>query len=165
LVGTLIQGLFVLNIETYVFQRWHGSLLGIAMMLIAVMFNTVLAKRLPVVEMFLAVIHVLGVFIFIPVLVLAPKAQGASPLTEFYNLGGWSSDGVATMIGSGAAITALIGFDCSIHMCRSLLTLLRNYSDIPVAEEAKDSSKAVPYTLLFSYTLNVVLGFFTLMTW
>jgi len=123
-------------------------LLAIATMLIAVMFNTILAKRLPLVEGFLVVIHVLGVFVFIPVLALAPKTQGGSPLTEFYNPGGWSSDGLATMVGSVAAITALIGFDCSIHR----------------SEEAKDSSKAVPYTLLFGYTLNVVLGFFALMT-
>jgi choline transport protein len=103
--------------ETYVYKRWHGSLLAIAFILLAVIFNTVLAKRLPMVEGFLAFLHVLGVVIFIPLLVLSPKSKGGSPLVDFYNPGGWPSDGVATMVGSAATITALIGFDCSIHMC------------------------------------------------
>jgi hypothetical protein len=133
-------------------------------MLFAVFFKTILAKQLPIVEGFLVVLHVLGVFILVPVLVLLPKSKGGSPLVEFYNPGGWQSDGIATMVGSVAAITALIGFDCSIHMCK-LIMLAGTLLTISTAEEAKDSPKAVPYSLLFAYTLNVVLGFFTLMTW
>src|ERR1700712_500059 len=34
LTGTTIQGLFVLNIETYNYQRWHGSLLTLAILLV-----------------------------------------------------------------------------------------------------------------------------------
>jgi len=42
----------------------------------------------------------------------------------------------------------LIGFDCSVHM----------------AEEAKDSSRTVPLSLLTGYTVNVVLGLFVAVT-
>ena len=118
--GTIIQGLFVLNIETYDYKRWHGTLLTFIFIIIAIIFNTVLAKRLPMVEGLFVIFHVIGIVIFIPVLVLSKKAQGSSPLTEFYNPGGWASNGLATMIGSAGPLTALIGFDCSVHMCMSI---------------------------------------------
>lgn len=32
MVGTIIQGLIIINNEDYVFQAWHGTLLSIAVM-------------------------------------------------------------------------------------------------------------------------------------
>ena len=37
--GTVIQGLIVLNSPTYVFERWHGSLLVIAILSFSVIFQ------------------------------------------------------------------------------------------------------------------------------
>jgi choline transport protein len=65
--------------------------------------------------------HILGVIIFIPLLVLSPKREGGSPLVEFDNLSGWSTVGLATMVGTLSPTSALIGFDCSVHM--GMLTL------------------------------------------
>jgi choline transport protein len=129
-----------------------------------VAFNTVLAKRLPLVEGLFVICHVLGVVLFIPLWVLSPRRNGGAPLVEFYNPGGWSSNGVATMAGLTSPLSALIGFDCSVHMGKNPLTssiLLLTYY---VAEETKDSSYTVPITLLIGYTVNVILGFFGLMT-
>jgi hypothetical protein len=106
----------VLNIETYVFKQWHGSLLILAFLSIAIVFNTFLARRLPMVEGLFVFCHILGVLIFIPIWILAPRREGGAPLTEFYNPSGWVTTGIATMIGSTGPITALIGFDCSVHM-------------------------------------------------
>ena len=117
LAGTIIQALFVLNIETYNYERWQGSLLGLAFLVIGVIFNTVLARRLPMVEGIFVFCHILGIVIFIPLLVLAPRREGGSPLVEFFNPSGWISNGVATLAGINAPITSLIGFDCSVHMC------------------------------------------------
>jgi hypothetical protein len=36
---------------------------------------------------------------------------------------------------------------------------------LPLAEEAKDSSRNVPVTLLSGYGVNVILGLFVLITW
>jgi amino acid transporter len=52
LVGTIIQGLLVLNDPTYVYQRWHGTLLAIAVVFFCIIFNTALASRLPMIGMF-----------------------------------------------------------------------------------------------------------------
>jgi amino acid transporter len=105
----------VLNIETYNYQRWHGSLLALAFLLIAIFFNTILARKLPIVEVLFVFFHILGVAIFIPLLALSPKGEGGSPLVEF-SRGGWATNGLATMVGSIGPATALIGFDCSVHM-------------------------------------------------
>jgi choline transport protein len=51
LVGTLIQGMIVLNNPDYVFERWHGTLLTIAIVLFTITFNTALANRLPIIGM------------------------------------------------------------------------------------------------------------------
>jgi Amino acid permease len=115
--ATMTQGLIILNHpDTYVPKQWHGTLLMFAFLTFAIVFNTFLAKRLPLLEGMFVILHVLGVLIFIPLWVLSPIQQGGSSLTEFYNPGGWSSNGVATLVGALAPVTALIGFDCSVHM-------------------------------------------------
>jgi amino acid transporter len=115
--GTLIQALFVLNMPNYVYERWHGSLLTIIFLLIAVVCNTFFARALPMLEVVFVICHILGVFIFVPVWALSTtRSVGGSPLVEFYNPSGWISNGVATWVGSLGPVTALIGFDCSVHM-------------------------------------------------
>jgi Amino acid permease len=126
--GTMIQGLFVLNIETYHYQRWHGSLLTLALLLITVIFNTFLARKLPIVEGLFVILHILGIIIFIPLWILGPKREGGAPLVEFYNGGGWASNGLSTMIGTVAPAAALIGFDCSVHMGILSLDFLSTFS-------------------------------------
>jgi len=60
LTGTIVQGLIVLNSPTYVYERWHGTLLVIAITAFAIIFNTALAKQLPLVEYFLLILHIAG---------------------------------------------------------------------------------------------------------
>lgn len=49
LVGTIIQGLIILNDPTYVHKAWHGTLLSIAIVFFSIIFNTALASRLPLI--------------------------------------------------------------------------------------------------------------------
>ena len=116
LSGTIVQALIALNTPDYVPQRWQGSLLFIAFLFIAVLFNTILARRLPLVEGIFVFIHIIGIVIFIPLLILSPRRSGSGPLIEFYNPNGWMSDGVATLAGVVPVVGALTGFDCSVHM-------------------------------------------------
>jgi hypothetical protein len=89
-------------------------------MFLSVIFNTVLARRLPMLEAILVFCHVLGVVVFVPLWILSPRASGGAPIVEFYNPSGWASNGLATLVGVSGPITSLIGFDCSIHMSASL---------------------------------------------
>lgn len=50
MVGTIIQGLIIINNSDYVPQAWHGTLLTIAVISFAIIFNTFLAGKLPLTE-------------------------------------------------------------------------------------------------------------------
>ena len=117
-----IQGLITLNNSSYVPQQWHGTLLVIAVVLFAIVFNTSMAKQLPIVEIVILVIHIVGLFaIIIPLLVMAPeKNSGKVALLDFYNGGNWPTVGLATMIGLLTPLGSMLGFDCAVHMGRYL---------------------------------------------
>lgn len=68
LVATIIQGLIILNNPNYVPQGWHGTLLTIGIVLYCVLFNTYGARRLPLVEGSLAVLHFGGMFVILVIL-------------------------------------------------------------------------------------------------
>ena len=79
-------------------------------------FNTILAKKLPLVEGLLVILHLVGVVIFIPIWVLSPISEGGSVLTTFNNGGGFSTIGVSAMVGMLPLVSSMTGLDCSIHM-------------------------------------------------
>ncbi|KAI7536271.1 amino acid transporter [Hortaea werneckii] len=111
LTGTQIQGLLVLNYPGYVFERWHGTLLIIAMLSFAVFFNTVLAHRLPLVEGLILFIHVFGfIGIFATLLALSPKASHEAVWNTFYDPG-WNNTGLSG--GLVAATAPLLGADAA----------------------------------------------------
>jgi|SRR5271170_5115439 len=119
MVGTVIQGLIVLNVSDYVWHNYHGTLLSIAIIAFAIIFNTVLAVQLPLVEGTVLILHLAGFFaIIIPLWVMAPRANPYEALFGFSNNGGWSSTGLSAMIGLITPLSCLIGYDCSVHMCK-----------------------------------------------
>ncbi|KAK2748147.1 hypothetical protein FQN57_001272 [Myotisia sp. PD_48] len=149
MAGTIIQGLITLNSETYQPQAWHGTLLVIAITTFAIFFNTVLAKKLPMVEGLLLILHVLGVFfIVIPLWILAPRHSAKFVFTEFSNGGGWSSVGTSVLVGFSSSLPSMIGFDCAVHMC----------------EEVKDASRTLPKAMITAIAINGVLGFIMMVT-
>ncbi|KAL8713676.1 MAG: hypothetical protein Q9220_002202 [cf. Caloplaca sp. 1 TL-2023] len=126
IVGTIIQGLIVLNDPNYGFERWHGTLLVWAVTSFCVIFNTLFAKRLPAVEIVVLLIHTLGFFaVIIPLWILSPRATATEALLTFTNGGGWPTTGLSSMIGLLTPMGSLCGFDCSVHMCRSTLMLFQ----------------------------------------
>ena len=98
--GTLVQGLFVLNYPDYVYERWHGTLLYTAIILISVCVNVFAIRILPHLESLILIMHIgLWFILLIPLVCLAPQHSAAWVFTDFENLGGWSSNGVAWSIG------------------------------------------------------------------
>lgn len=117
MVGGIFQGMIALNDQNYVAQPFHGTLLTIAIMCFAVIFNTALAVRLPLVEGCVLILHIAGFFaIFVPMWVLAPRATAKEALLTFSDNGNWGNVGLSSMIGLQTSISALIGYDCSVHM-------------------------------------------------
>lgn len=111
LAGTQIQGLLVLNYPTYVFHQWHGTLLVIAVSCFAVIFNTVAAKQLPMVEGLVLIMHVFGFFaILIPLWVLAPRNSASAVFTQFSDNGGWGNIGLSCLVGMLSPVFTLLGW-------------------------------------------------------
>ena len=119
LTGTMIQGLIVLNHDSYTPTRWQGTLFTIAISLIATFFNTYGAKQLPLLEGLILFLHIFGFFaILIPLWVLSPKNSAHDVFATFQDGGGWDSIGTAAIIGQIGAIYAFVGPDAGTHMCK-----------------------------------------------
>jgi choline transport protein len=119
MVGSALQGLIVLNnLDTYICESWHGTLLTIAVILFVSIFNTLLAVRLPMVEGVLLVLHLGGIFaIIIPLWVMAPRGNVKDTILTFTTTAGWPDVSLASLIGMVSVIGILVGYDCTVHMC------------------------------------------------
>jgi amino acid transporter len=84
-----ISGLVVLNHSTYVPERWHLTLMVIALVTFCQLFNTFLARRLPLVEGVVLVLHLGGfVAILVPLWVLGERSEAREVFTTFNDGGG-----------------------------------------------------------------------------
>jgi choline transport protein len=101
----------------YVFEPYQGTLLCIAVISFAILFNSIFAEKLPIVEGFVFFVHLFGLLaVVITLLVMAPKNSASMVFTEFDNGGGWSTSGVSLMVGLLTPVYALTGVDSAVHM-------------------------------------------------
>ncbi|KAK3178624.1 hypothetical protein OEA41_000761 [Lepraria neglecta] len=165
LMATQIQSLLILNDSNYVFERWHGTLLVVAAASIAILFNTLFAKQLPLVERVMLLFHICGFFaVLIPLWVLAPKTSAKVVFTEFQNNGGWSSMGLSALIGMTGPVFALIGPDSAVHMCKRILSPFLQSTDLIPAEETRDASRVLPLGMMSTLILNGLTGWIMVIT-
>ena len=121
LPATLIQGLVVMNNPGYDFQRWHGTLLIWALIILAMFINTVVSSILPQLEGLILFLHVVGFFaILIPLVLLAPHGSASDVFTLFLNEGGWSTRGLSFSVGLGGNVFAILGWSKSCTFRASL---------------------------------------------
>lgn len=141
----MIQGLIVLNDPTYVYRRWHGTLIYWAVLLVALMINTLGSRYLPHIENATMVLHVMFFFILlISIAVVSPTKNSASfVFTDFENSSGWNNDGVAWCIGMLSASYVLVGYDGSTHL----------------SEEMSDPAVGVPRAMIGCLLINGTMGF------
>lgn len=119
MVGGIIQGLVILNNDSYEPQRWHHTLFTIAVITSSIIFNTFLAVKLPLIEGMILVLHWCGIFaIIIPLWIMAPRTPVNEALFNYQNNGGWPTVGLSAIIGMVTPLNVLIGYDCSVHMCK-----------------------------------------------
>jgi amino acid transporter len=150
LTGTIIQALIVVNYPSYNPERWHGTLLVFAMVLILYIVNVWASDLWARVQNGLLIIHILGFLaVIITLWVMAPHQSAKAVFTEFSNSGGWSSTGLAVMVGQITAIYSLLGSDATAHM----------------AEEVRDAGRYVPISLFWSYVGNGIMAIILLVTY
>ncbi|KKY39851.1 putative amino acid transporter [Diaporthe ampelina] len=107
----------------------------------AVVMNTVLASRLPVVQYLLFALHFGGIFaIVIPLWLTADRGNPSDVLLKFSDNGNWGNVGLSSMIGLTVFVGLLNGYDCIAHM----------------SEETVDASRIIPIAITWSVAYNVV---------
>ncbi|GIJ90310.1 hypothetical protein Asppvi_009264 [Aspergillus pseudoviridinutans] len=146
----MMVGVVAINYpETYTYEPWHVTLLVIAVALIALLFNTLLAQKLPLIEGIILVIHCFGFFgILIPLWVLSPRPAASEVFGSIEDRGGWGNNGLACLVGLVGPIYALIGPDSAVHM----------------SEEIRDASRVLPLGMIWTLILNGSTGFVMIVT-
>ena len=109
--------MLLLNDSGYDSQRWHGTLLIIAVATVAILLNVFLAKQLPRLEVLMLVLHIVGFLAIVIVLwVLAPRTPARVVFTNFQNNGDWPNLGLSILIGLTGPVYSMIASDCAVHM-------------------------------------------------
>ncbi|KAF1992509.1 amino acid transporter [Aulographum hederae CBS 113979] len=138
-----IQGLVVLNWPTYIFERWHTTLMMWLLLLITYIINVWGIRIIPATELFAGICHVLiFLALFVTMLVLGRNASPSFVFTSYINTTGWSNPVVAWFIGLTPCVWCIIGFDGAIHL----------------SEETIHAAKVIPRIILTTVLLNGTLA-------
>lgn len=106
----MIQGLGALNYSSYNPERWHGTLIFYAIVLLSLVVNTYLARLLPKIECVVLALHIMGFFcVLIPMVYLGPHVSAKDVFATFTNAAGWSHTGLSFFIGLSTGMFAFIG--------------------------------------------------------
>lgn len=169
LVGTVIQGVLVVNNPSYSPANWQGTLFVFAVVVLIYFLNVWAANAMPMINNIFLILHVFGFLAIVGTLwVLSPRNTAEVVFTQFVNGGGWSSMGLALMVGQISAIYACICTPIlpSCNASQGMLTMVSGSdSAAHISEEVKDAGVTVPRTMLWSYVLNGVLGITMLTTY
>lgn len=147
--GTMVQGLMILQNPNYDAARWQGTLLGFAVIAVAILINVAVPAALPKFEVAVIVFHVIGFIITISVLwTYSPYHSAAFVFTTSINNGGWSSQGISYLVGYLGNLSIFVGADASVHM----------------AEEVSNPAWNIPRAILLSIFFNGIIGIVTMLT-
>ncbi len=112
LTGSLVQTIILINNDNYAFPAYQGTLLAIAMVVICYVVNIYTAKILPYWQNLFFALHILAYFAYVvPIWVNAPTATHWQVWGDFQNEGGWSSMGLAILVGQLTGISEQCGID------------------------------------------------------
>ena len=133
LTATAIQGLVVNTQSDYHFERWHGTLMVFALLLICFLFNTFCCRLFPHVETAVLFLHItLFIVVLVVIAVMAPvKSANSDVWALWLNQGGYESKGLSFFVGLITPVFAFSGADGAVHM----------------SEEIRGSSRVVPWAL------------------
>ncbi|KAI9655954.1 MAG: hypothetical protein M1821_005015 [Bathelium mastoideum] len=144
LTSTMIEGLLIQNDANYVLQRWHGTLIGYAVLAFSLLVNTYLATQLPKIESMVLLLRIFGFFfVLIPLVYFGPHGNPSFVFGTFLNEGAWPTQGLSFFIGLTTSMIAFVGLDAAAHM----------------AEEIEDAAIVIPRSMVASVAINGVFGF------
>ncbi|PSK55252.1 Choline transport protein [Elsinoe australis] len=144
-----LTALISLAMPSYTIQGWHTTLLIIAVTCFAILFNTFLVRKLPLLEGIVIFLHIFGFFaVFVILWVMGPRSSPSHVFTEFQDNAGWGSIGLACLVGISSPVITLVGADSSCHL----------------SEELKNASWVLPRAMIATAFTNYALGFLMTIT-
>lgn len=106
----MVQGLIILNDETYMPERWHVTMIYWAIFLVSSFVNIFGIRFFPHVETFAYILHIIFFFIFlVPLVYLTPQSSAEFVFADFENAGGWDNDSVSWIIGMLISAWSFVG--------------------------------------------------------
>ena len=106
----MVQGLIILNVDTYEPLRWHGTMIYWAIILLSVLVNILGIRIFPHVETVACIFHICFFFVLlVPLVYLSPQSTARFVFTDFENVGGWKSNGVSWFLGLLASAWSFVG--------------------------------------------------------
>ncbi|KAK1823102.1 hypothetical protein LTR12_002405 [Friedmanniomyces endolithicus] len=149
LTGQMVQGAILITNESFNAQPYQVWCLVLAFAVSGLFLNTVGARYLALMEVFVAVFLVLGYVVNIIVLwVMSPKNSTSEVFGSFDNGNGWSSTGFGILTAQTAALYLILRSDGAAHM----------------AEETQDASVNVPRGMISSYLIGTTSGLVMVIT-
>lgn len=111
LTSSVMQAVIALTNPGYNPQPWQTLFIFWAVILFAVFINTVLSSLLPKFEGLILILHILGFFAILLVLVNlgGPKGDAEIIFTTFINAGGWPTMGLSFFVGLLGNAFAFVG--------------------------------------------------------
>jgi len=94
--------------------------------------------------------------------VTSPRGKASEVLFTFTDGGMWGSAAGASLVGVLTAWSVFVGYDCSVHMStfdHVGVFVFLGMLILCVAENAKDASRTIPYSLFTAYGTNAILAF------
>ncbi|KAI0881260.1 putative GABA transporter [Annulohypoxylon maeteangense] len=144
LITTTLQGVVVLARPSYIPLPWHTLLIMWASILFAVLINSTTGRFLARLEGVILILHLVGFFgILVPLVYFSPHNDASVVFTDFFDNGGWGSQGLTFFVGLPSIASTLIGADCAVHM----------------SEEIQSAATVVPQALVYTIFINGSLAF------
>lgn len=154
----MVQGEVLLNYPDYVPQPWHTTLIAWAIVAFSFLFNTVVAPRLPQVQVVFFILHLLGWFaVSVTLLILSPRTPLHETFAVFSDNAAWGSVGLAAMVTMSNSVGLFIGYESPVHLCKSIHTHAGVSLTHFAGEELEDASANMPLVITWSVLVNVVM--------
>lgn len=151
LASQQIQGLIILNNPSYSPQRWHLTMIVIAIETACQVLNTFFYRALPLLETLALILHLAGFFGVLAPLWVSDAFRTRSPREVFFTFTdsvGWGNTALSCLVGILSPLFGLIGPDSATHM----------------AEELRNASKSLPRAMVGTALVNGALGLVSTIT-
>ncbi|KAH7153643.1 amino acid/polyamine transporter I [Dactylonectria macrodidyma] len=155
-----IQSWAILFSDSYVYERWHTSLIVIGLTIFYTVFAIYEIKRLHYLIFVAMFFHVFGYFATSIYLLIHvnPKNSADYVFTDFTNLSGWESPGIAWSIGLMTSAIGFVGWDSSTHMAEEMTHAARDLPRTMIANIAVSGVLTFPWIIAVAFCITDLPG-------